>query len=122
MAESLAFDFAPPLADVSKTGPCGEPLPPVQGQATGAALHCSSMGAKQARVFNAQQRARMLAIYAERGPLTDVEMETISRIDKSSVTPRRNELIAMGLVEKDDGRVRKNLKSGVNNTLWRLKA
>lgn len=120
MAESLTFDFAPPLADVSKIGPCGEPLPPVQGKATGAALHCSAMGALKAKGFAAFQREKLLAAYETHGPLTDHEMEAETDIDRSSVCARRNELIKLGQVEKDAGRVRLNPTTGVNNTLWRL--
>lgn len=115
----FAFDL--PLSDVAQVSASGRSIdPPHQTKATGAALHCSQMGAKAARVFASQQRERMMAIYAERGPLTDCEMEAISGIDKSSITPRRNELIKFGVVEKDDGRTRRNPRTGISNTLWRM--
>lgn len=80
------------------------------------------MGALKAKGFAAFQREKLLAAYETHGPLTDHEMEAETEIDRSSVCARRNELIRLGHVEKDDGRVRLNPTTGVNNTLWRLKA
>lgn len=122
MNDQPGFAFDLPLWDVASVSAGGTRIaPPHQGKATGAALHCSQMGAKEARVFASQQRERMMAIYAERGPVTDCEMEAIAGIDKSSICARRNELIKFGVVEKDDGRTRKNRKTGISNTLWRIR-
>lgn len=113
-----AFDFSAPAADLVTTSPTGRALPPI-APASGVSRHCSAMGALKAQSFAEAQMQRVLAAYREHGPLTDAEVESITGIDRSSVIPRRTELVKRGLVEKDDGRTRTNPKSGISNTLWR---
>jgi hypothetical protein len=116
------FDFTVPPADVTTTSPTGQSLaslPPI-APAQGVSRHCSAMGALKASEHAEAQMQRVLVAYREHGPLTDAEVEKLTGIGRSSVIPRRTELVRRGLVEKD-GRTRKNPATGVSNTLWRLR-
>lgn len=113
--------FSDPLpADLSRVGPRGETLYIAPSNDL-VSRHCSAMGALKAQPNKEAQHQRMLAMYRQHGGLTDAEMEALTGIDRSSVTPRRTELIKLGLVESDPAGTRKNPQSAVSNKLWRLK-
>ena len=65
----------------------------------------TSLQAKDlAKPLMPHKRATVLFLLHERGPMTDKEISRILRWPINSVTPRRNELVRDGKVEKTDAR------------------
>ncbi len=90
---------------------------PIQTRGSIRTRHASSEGAKAAGELTARQMLRVLTAY-QGGPLTDIEVEAVTGIDKSSVIPRRRELQRVGLVVEVGHR--QNPKSGKSNTTFGL--
>ncbi len=87
MAETLSFNFDAPI--------------PHHGS-TPQTRHTSRSGAEAARRSYTSQAARVLVIYLERGPSTDLEIAQILGLDPGRISARRNALIADGLVQHHD--------------------
>lgn len=95
------------------------PDPPFTG-ASVRTRHASSEGARNASERVGRQMLALLTAYKQAGSegLTDAEMEKVTTIDRSSVIPRRRELMKRGLVVELGSR--KNPDSGVTNTSFGL--
>jgi len=76
--------------------------------------------AVHAHQFAGSQRERLLAWFQQRGARgsTDRETEVGLGMSRSSVCARRNELIALGLVVKDEGHRRAGAFAGVRQQVW----
>lgn len=107
------FDFAAEPVD-----PRSEPVPPSRGNTT-RTKHCSEMGALDVQHRVGAQHETLLKAYRTHGDLTDAEMEEWAGIDRSTVIPRRHELMKRGLVVEVG--TRKNVRTGVSNTTFGLK-
>lgn len=113
---NLVFDFTAPLLDTRTTSLLGEPFTvPAQGAST-RTFHASIEGAQDASERAARQALQLLTAYRQYGDLTDAEMEAKTGIQRSSVIPRRRELMKRGLVVEVGHR--KNPASGVTNTTF----
>lgn len=91
---------------------------PIQQLGSVRSRHASAMGAQAAGEVAGRQMVTLLTAYQEHGSLTDIEMETVTGVQKSSVIPRRWALMARGLVVEIGHR--KNPKSGISNTTYGL--
>lgn len=89
---------------------------PVQTQGSLRSTHASSEGAKHASERVGRQMLQILTAYAQYGPLTDAEVEEHTTIRRTSVIPRRRELMKRGLVEEVGHR--KNPQTGITNTVF----
>lgn len=79
-------------------------------------VECSKAGAEQATAHCRRQCDQLLALYAQHGDLTDAESATLMGLERSSVIPRRRELMKRGLVQEVG--TRDNVTSGIANTTW----
>lgn len=113
-SQPLAFDFAKPPVDVTQVSPLGVPY---QGS-TARTLHASHQGAVDASERVGRQMLALLTAYRQFGDLTDAEMKQHTGIQRSSVIPRRRELMKRGLVHEVGSR--KNPDSGVTNCTFGL--
>ena len=93
---------------------------PIAPSASLTAKHCSSMGAQKVKHSRNYLWKSMLHFYAQR-PCTDAEIAEALGVAPSTISARRNELIALGKVE-DAHDTKKNRHTGVSNSLWRLVA
>jgi hypothetical protein len=93
-----------------------EALPPVQTRGSVRTWHSSACGAIDAGRRSGRQALTILSAYRQYGSLTDAEVETRTQIQRSSVIPRRRELMRLGLVMEIG--FRKNPASGVTNTTF----
>jgi len=84
------------------------------------ARHCSSMGAIHVEKTRENLWALMRALYAVE-PRTDAELANLLHVAPSTISARRNELIAQKVVAEESCGTRKNQKTGISNTLWKLK-
>ena len=100
--------FSVPVADLA-SGPTLQA--PFQ-----AGSHSSAMGAIDAARRVNPQCATLLAMYQKHGDLTDQDMEDVTGIDRSTVIPRRRELMKQGLVIQVGHR--KNPRTGISNTTY----
>ena len=111
MAEALAFNF-----DVPPVDPARDPvLPPIAPSAEPVARHASSMGALSVQAHADAQMQRIFDAYTMYGPLTDLEAQDRTGIQRSSIIPRRRELMKRGLVLAIGS---KKERTGVTNTTW----
>lgn len=108
-----------PPVDPSRVSPTGQPLPPIAPSPDRIAKHASSMGALAAQSVAGAQMQRLLDAYKQHGPLTDLEAEDHTGIQRSSVIPRRRALIKQGLVQEIGS---KKERTGITNTTWGLTA
>lgn len=72
--------------------------PPVQQGGSLLSRHCSSMGAVAASEVAGRQMLTVLLAYKTHGPLTDIDVASLTGVQKSSVIPRRRALMKAGLV------------------------
>ncbi len=91
---------------------------PVQQGGSIRSRHCSSEGALAAQEVLARQLMKVLTAYGEHGELTDIDVERLTGIQKSSVIPRRRSLQLRGLVMELG--TKKNEESGRSNTTYGL--
>lgn len=91
---------------------------PIQTRGSLRTQHASAMGALKADERMGRQMVLLLTAYRQHGPLTDAEMAERIGIQRSTVIPRRRELMARGLVVEVGHR--KNPQSGVTNTTFGL--
>ena len=94
------------------------PEPPIAPSSSLQARHCSSMGAQKIAPSRESLWKSMLNFYAQR-PCTDAEIAEALGVAPSTISARRNELIALGKVE-DAHATKKNRHTGVSNSLWGL--
>lgn len=92
-----------------------EDLQPIQSRGSLRSQHASAMGAIRVQPKAAEQRATVYATYQD-GPKSDAQVSALTGIQRSSVIPRRRELMKLGLVV-EVGFVR-NEHSGVSNTTY----
>lgn len=93
---------------------------PVNGS-TPVSRECSEAGAQRIDGARSRLQREVMALYQVFGPLTDREVADKLGIERTTVIPRRVELIALGVVDAEPKGVRRNLKSGVFNSTWGLK-
>ena len=117
------FDDAAPLAGGAgvnrpNTSPDSIRLPLTPPARHNAPAGTSRVAADRIAGHAKDLRARVLAFIVEQGPhgATDDEGETARRIKCQTYTPRRGELVALGLVV-DSGR-RRNTASGRPAAVW----
>ena len=91
---------------------------PVQTQGSVRSRHASAEGARHAEERIGRQMLEVMTAYRQYGPLTDVEVEAKTGIQKSSIIPRRRELQKRGLVVELGHR--KNPTTGISNTVFGL--
>lgn len=91
---------------------------PFQGSES-IARHCSHQGAVSAAERAGRQAVAILALYQQRGPLTDAEVAEALGIQRSSVNARRAALAKLQLVRSWG--TKKNAATGVNNVIWGLR-
>lgn len=91
---------------------------PVQTRGSLRTRHASAQGATSANERVARQMVTILDAYRQHGPLTDIEMEARTAIQKSSVIPRRRALMQRGLVVEIGHR--KNPATNITNTVFGL--
>jgi hypothetical protein len=91
---------------------------PIQQLGSVRSRHASAMGAQASGEVAGRQMVTLLTAYREHGSLTDIEIETVTGVQKSSVIPRRRALQKRGLVVEIGHRV--NPASGVSNTTYGL--
>lgn len=117
MAESLSFDFAAPLADVTQVSPVGCARPPFQG-ATVQSRHASYTGALTAQDRRSENIATLRALW--RQPRTIQQVAALSGLPVASVCSLkaclRDQLEVVGLEAVSWGPDRRATK----RTLWRI--
>lgn len=80
--------------------------------------HASSQGAQDASERVGRQMVTLLTIYRQQGPLTDAEAAERTGLMRTSIIPRRRELMRRGLVVETG--FKKNEQTGVRNTTFGL--
>lgn len=90
---------------------------PTAPYATGSAT--SKAGADAVQGSLQRRCAELLNVYLEHGPLTDLEAAHYLGWERTSVIPRRHQLVRRGQVQKCG--TRKNPRSGVENDVYGLK-
>lgn len=89
---------------------------PWQGT-TALSAHTSAMGAVAASERAGRQALALLALYRDRGPLTDREAAEALGVERTTVNARRAELRKLRLVRAVGVR---RAATGINNTTWGL--
>lgn len=123
---NLPFDFSVPPVNPSAES---WGTPPIAPSADQTAKHCSAMGAEKVAESRETMWSLMLDCYRH-GPQTDAEiahyltwaLKRKTEIPPSTISARRSELIKQGKVDREACGTRKNQRTGVSNSLWRLKA
>lgn len=105
----LPLDWRPDVKSVSQIGKIAPSADPV-------AKHCSSMGALKIAPAAAWKRDQLAALYQAHGPLTDQEAADLLRWPRSSVIPRRTELMVEGRVQRVG--TKRNPATGISNTTY----
>lgn len=114
MKQQAGFNFQIAPMDPACVSPSG--IGKVSPSADPTAKHCSRMGAEDVVGRAEAQRERLFNTYTVMGPQTDQEMADFLGIDRSSVIPRRTELMEAGRVQKIGWK--RNDATGVANTTW----
>mgnify|MGYP001613731341 CR=1 FL=1 len=91
---------------------------PIQLLGSVRSRHASAEGAKAAGEAIGRQMVLLLTAYRQHGVLTDAAMAELTGIQRSSVIPRRRDLIKRGLVV-EVGHA-KNPQTGITNTTYGL--
>lgn len=115
-APSLFDLFSTPPVDPHFVSPEG--IGKVAPSADPTAKHCSRMGAEDVATRSEFQRERLYNAYFLNGPMTDSEAADWLSLERSSIIPRRTELMDAGRVQKVGHR--KNAATGISNTTWGL--
>lgn len=93
------------------------PDPPFTGSSP-RTRHSSHQGAQNASERVGRQMLALLTIYRQHGSQTDAEAAEKSGLMRTSIIPRRRELMRLGLVVEVGSR--KNEQTGVTNTVFGL--
>lgn len=113
--ENTLFDFSVPPVDPAK-----ESVAPFTGS-TVVSRECSALGAERIERARSRLQRELVAAYQVFGPLTDAEAAAQLNVERTTVIPRRVELIRAGVVDPEPKGVRVNPKSRVSNSTWGLK-
>lgn len=118
MQQPSLFDSSPRIPIAGHSQAAREASAPIAPSVHRLARHCSAMGALAVENGRPALWKRMLALYAS-GERTDAELAALLGVRESTISARRSELMKTGWVGASD-LVRKNPRTGVNNSTWKL--
>lgn len=91
---------------------------PIQQQGSLRSRHASAEGAKSVSERIGRQMVVLMTAYKQHGPLTDAEAAEKTSIQRSTIIPRRHELMKRGLVVEVGHK--RNEQTHVTNTTYGL--
>jgi hypothetical protein len=109
---------APPVDCVAPTGstaerPTGEVTDAVR---TDLAAECRRDGHQRGKATASGLHVALMGAYVSMGPMTDAEMASYLKLERTTVNARRNELVEAGRVVKCGTKI--NARTRVKNVLW----